>query len=60
MFPFVGNPDAEKETQMICWLTQGTAYGSNVQKSDAEMEPKMVCLPTYMVQSVCNLMWEKP
>ncbi len=60
MFPFVGNPDAEKETQMICWLTHKVLHnGSNVQKSDAEREPKMVCLPTNMVQLVGNLMWEK-
>jgi hypothetical protein len=24
-----------------------------------DMEPKMVCLPTYMVQLVGNLMWKK-
>jgi len=36
MFPLVGNPDAEKETKMICWLTHKVLHnGSNVQKSDA-------------------------
>jgi hypothetical protein len=35
----VGNPVAEKETKMVCWLyTYGT--GSNVQKSDAGKRAK--------------------
>ncbi len=34
MFPLVGNPGAEKETKMVCWLTH-TDCGSNAQKSDA-------------------------
>jgi hypothetical protein len=34
MFPFVGNPGAEKGTKIVCLLTH-TDYGSNAQKSDA-------------------------